>query len=329
MDTDMEMMEAAVESTAAMGPPTLEDAQQLAEENPVAIDDLSAVESTVQVVTPEVARHLRETAHFERQRKISEGNVKRLAAEMQVGRFIPGTQVYICVLPDGKELVINGNHTLEAVAACGIPQVLTVTRKQVADIDDAGRIYAVFDIHKARSWIDSLRATGQGEDVAMAPKVLSAIGVIRNRFEQIKGEAFVSRLDRLNSLKKYKEPAELLSAVLQGAPTETATYVKRAAIMAVALETFRYQASQAAEFWRRFAQDEGLVAGMPERAFLIWLRNNRNTSGASPRRVQARAAALAWNAAFRGDEIKMVKPNGMAAFYLLGTPWAKGLRASK
>jgi len=97
--------------------------------------------------------------------------------------------------------------------------------------------------------------------------------------------------------------------------------------MAVALETFRYQPSLAAEFWFATSHDEGLVTGQPEKALLSWLRNSRASGGQSAQREHCRATALAWNAAFRGEERTYIKPNQMGAFFLLGTPWAGGLGA--
>lgn len=285
----------------------------------------AALKSTVEIVTPQQARVLRDTAHFDRQRNISPVNVTRLANEMAKGHFTRGTQIYICVLPNGKELIVNGNHTLEAVSECGIPQILTITRTEVKNVDEAGRIYAVFDIQKTRSWGDSLRATGAGDDIPLATKVLTAIGIIENGFGHGSWGQPASRTDRINSLEEYRDAACMFAAAIHYGPKANVRYLKRGPLMAVALETFRYQPSLAAEFWFRAAQDEGLVTGNPEKALLGWLRNVRTIAGQGGQREYCRAAALAWNAAFKGRDLMVVKPNQMAAFFLLGTPWANGL----
>ena len=51
------------------------------------------IQSVVQIITPVYARHLRDTAHFDRQRNIRPANVARLAAEMVSGRFTVGTPI--------------------------------------------------------------------------------------------------------------------------------------------------------------------------------------------------------------------------------------------
>lgn len=136
-----------------------------------------------------------------------------------------------------------------------------------------------------------------------------------------------SRLDRFDKMVEYQEAASLLATAMAGAPAANTRLVKRAAVMAVALETMRYQPSAGAEFWYRFAQDDGLTKGAPERALLNWLRNTPNKlSGSLVRREQARAASLAWNAHFQGRTLEYCKPNAVSTFVLLGTPWAKGAR---
>ena len=100
------------------------------------------------LVGPDHANQMRSTMYFERQRDMNEANIARLVHEMEMGRFIPGTQVYIAVLPGGKMLLLNGNHTLQAIIRCRLPQLLDLAYKQVPNMDAAGRIYAVFDLHK-------------------------------------------------------------------------------------------------------------------------------------------------------------------------------------
>lgn len=282
--------------------------------------------SSIQLVTPEMARRWRETAHFERQRKIDTCNIDRLAREMSSGRFTPGTQIYFCVLPNGSRVLVNGNHTLEAISACGKPQCLTVTHKAVTDLDEAGRIYAVFDIQKVRSWNDSLRAVGGFEELPNASRFLAAITAIENKFGHYpQASSRASRVLRIEHLEEYRETAEIFNQAIHGAPREIVRMLFRAGCLAVALETIRYQPSLAAQFWYDVARDNGLVSGQPAKALLQWMRNARLASGSCGQRDTARAAALAWNAAFRDEQRTYVKPNAMGAFFLLGTPWAKGL----
>jgi hypothetical protein len=280
--------------------------------------------STVEVISGEQARHLRDTCHFPRQRNISDHNVTRLAAAMRARRFVPGTQVFLCVLPDGTMHIVNGNHTLEAVYACDIPQVLTITKLPVANQDEAGEVYATFDIQKVRTWRDSMRAVGADEGIPMADKVLAAVRVIDGRFGS-KNDATVPRVDQIARIEEYRLAAHMWATAIAGGVSGSTGMIKRAAVIAVALVGFRYQPSFANEFWSRIAQDDGLTKGMPEKALLHWLRNTHNAAGTSARVEHCKAVAAAWNAAWRGEQRDYIKPNSMSSFFMLGTPYANGL----
>lgn len=308
---------------AEAGRPRISDMQHVMERMPP-VKPRPYAESKVELVTPDRARRLRDTAHFERQRNISPHNVKRLATAMAAGQFVPGTQVYICFLPDGRELIVNGNHTLEAVAACGVPQILTITRKLVMDENEAGEIYATFDIQKVRSWRDSMRAIGADENLPMADTVLAAVRFIDGGF---KGaiDSTSSRVNQIAKVEEYRLAAQQWADAIYGGPTSSTKLLQRAAVAAIALIGFRYQPSFAHEFWSRIAQDNGLTNDMPEKALLNWLRNVRGTSGSSSRIEHAKASAAAWNAAWRGEKRTYVKPNQMTTFFMLGTPYANGL----
>lgn len=275
--------------------------------------------SITALVSPQQARNLRDKWAFDRQRNISQSNVRRLAGEMMAGNFTQGTQIYFAELPDGSLKILNGNHTLEAVEESGVPQLLTLTVAKVDNIDEAGKIYAVFDIHKARTWMDSLRGAGLEGTVPMASKVLAAINVIDNDFDQSGTKERGSRIERFKTLEDYREAVEMLAAVMHGAPAHATKLMKRAIVMGVALETIKHQPTSGIEFWGRLAKDSGLKDGDPERALLNWLRNN-NSAGQAGRAETARACALAWNAYFKGKELSVCKPNQMGQFIILGTP---------
>jgi hypothetical protein len=280
------------------------------------------ITTKVELITPERARIMRDTAHFERQRNLSPGNVDRLAKEMAAGRFTQGTQIFLCVLPGGRDRIINGNHTLEAIHKSGKPQLLTITRVEVENMDEAGRMYAVFDLQKVRSWGDSLRGTGLGEGIPQAVAVVAALGIIQVGFKA-GGISAGSRIERLDMLDDYRYAAELWGDAVTGATKQNVSFLKRASVLAVALETLRFQPHAAHAFWHRVAQDNGLTAGMPERALLNWLRANK-ISGETDRHEHVKAAALAWNAFFKGATPGWIKPRSMTSFYLLGTPWVPG-----
>lgn len=275
--------------------------------------------SEVVFVTPEEAARIRRDCHFPRQRNIKPGNVARLADEMTSGRFIPGTQIFMGVMPDGTPYALNGNHCLEAIVKCGIGQLLTITRHSVESLDHAGEIYSVFDLQSRRSAGDSIRAFGI-DKIPNAKRLYAAMPIIKTRFI-LNHKGTHSRLDMLELMQSYTKEATAFDEAIKD--SEYRSLFLRAGVLAVGLETFKADPDAAMEFWKSSAQDEGLTTGMPEKALLKFLRGTR-IAGKSGQLEHVRASACAWNAKFRGEEPEFLKPNGMKSFYLLGTRWKDG-----
>jgi hypothetical protein len=292
---------------------------------PYRLEDLTGLTVTTGAISPAMARHMRNTMHFERQRPISVRNVARLAEEMKRGWFLPGTPIFICVLPDGREYIVNGNHTLEAIADSGVTVPLVMVRQQVRDIEGAARAYATFDIQQTRSWGAALMATGFAAILPMPEKVAAAVGLIMVGFKPSNEDAFMlrSRTARMQLIPDYVGAAHTLFASLAEAPQSNQRLIMRAAFLAVALVTARYQPSTAAEFWGGLALDDGLKASDPRKTLMRYASNNP-AAGAAGRALHAKAAALAWNAFFEGRPLEYCKPTQMADIRILGTPWHKG-----
>lgn len=281
-----------------------------------------SVTSKVELVTPDRARHLRDTAHFERQRTINPKNVQRLATEILAGRLTDGTQIYLCELPNGELRIANGNHTLEAVHFAGKPQLLTMTTKKVRDLNEVGAIYAVFDIQKVRTWMDSAKAMGVDQEMPNTQKILSAVRLIQSGF--IIPDTRVSVHETLQNVHSYQQEAVRFDELKRGSMSDSARLMTRSGVLSVILETLRYQPSLAFEFWSEVAEDDGLANGNPAKALLNWLRRQAGASGSGSQREHVLAAAQAWNARFRDEERQIIRVARSNSFYLLGTPHDKG-----
>lgn len=277
-------------------------------------------------VTPDMARMLRTTSHFERQRLLREPHIDRLAGEMAKGSFVAGTQVFIAVLPDKSMRILNGNHTLEAVAKGTFPVALTLTYHPVKDIDDAGRLYAQFDIQRTRTWGDAYKAYGYDAAIPSEwmTKVGSALGMIiggfSHRTEDINNN-MRSRDLRAQFMEKYKSTAMALIGCMENPSGEALAFMKRRSILSIALETMRHQPSSAVEFWSGFVRDDGLRAGNPRKTLLQYLRKYGSANNLSHAIEQATAATLAWNAFYKGKEITVLRPGRVEDFRIQGTPW--------
>jgi hypothetical protein len=289
------------------------------------LSDLMGLSVKTAAVSRSMSKHMRETMHFERQRPISARNVQRLGEEMKAGWFLAGTPIFICVLPNGHRLIVNGNHTLEAIIATGVTVPLTIIEKQVATLEEAARVYAVLDLQKTRTWGDTLRATGFAEDLPLAAHVNAGLGLIMGNFGYAQRDArsAQSRNARLQLLPDYIQSARMVAAVVEGAPASSARVVKRAAVMAVALYTTKFQPSAAEEFWGGMAKDDGLKANDPRKALLRYAANNPS-AGHGARMLLCKASMAAWNASFEGRTLEYCKPNSMEGVKILGTPLHRG-----
>jgi hypothetical protein len=273
------------------------------------------------VMEPQTAREWRNRKTFERQRPMRPDRTRQLAAEMTKRRFTQGTQIFLAVLPNGAELILNGNHTLEAICLSKVPQILTVTRHKVVDIDAAGVLYATLDIQMKRTFVDALLASGVQLKDAPPRIVAAAVNCILGGFRQAGGKP-VPLVDVAEAAKTYNEEAQLFIALAMRGTKNARQFLKRAPVMAVALETMRFQPSAGLEFWTNVANEDGLREGQPERTLLHYCRDTEHEHN---RMMQARAAAMAWNAKFENKRVQSLKVANFKNFHILGTPHHSGL----
>lgn len=294
----------------------------------------------IKIVTPAMARELRDTCHFGRQRAIYKSNVDYLAAEMREGRFIPGTPILLAVLPNNHRFLLNGNHTLEAVFSTGLDVPLTFIYVPCQDIEEAGRIYGRIDQQRRRSWRDAARAAGVTEPKFINTRWLTAYGnattVIINRFGHDQrrspstppgSNSRTSMSVKLDLAQFYMPFLEALVACVPEGEIDgaNARLIQRGPVVAVALETLRYSYPQAQVFWSGLLADDGLVKSDPRKTLLEYLRENRGGKSHTGigRIMLMRACAGAWNAFRRGDELRALHPGRTIKFILSDTPWGK------
>ncbi|MEI8397319.1 MAG: hypothetical protein WCF85_21570, partial [Rhodospirillaceae bacterium] len=295
--------------------------------SPYNSEDLKTLSTEIIMLTPEVAEMLRTTCLFERQRPLSEHNIDRLAHEMRNGTFVKGTPIFVAVFPNNMMRMLNGNHTCEAVRKTGIAIPVIVIYLKVNDLEAASAIYAVLDIQKTRTWGEALKSQGAFDDFPMAKQALSAIGFIMTEFcHEPSNIAVKSRDLRFAELNRYRQAAETLAEATVKAPGANTKKLRIIPVLSVALFTARHQPSMAKEFWSGFAHDDGLQGNDPRKALLRYL-NNLTGTGAVLWEDIARAAVLAWNAAFEGRKLEVCKPNQMGAFRIIGTPVFKEKKA--
>lgn len=260
--------------------------------------------------------------HYPYQRKLIPDNVERLGKEMRAGRFVPATPVFICRTPDGAMYLVNGYHTLTAIKDTGARIWLTAIVLDVADMAAVGRVYATFDIHRARSYAASLKAYLSRDVSHFESKALSGMPFILADFRTKHVRGTLSREERMELLKEYAIAGTVTLLENVVAECELSQKITRAGIMAIMLYTCLHQPSMATEFWHLCVTEEHPDTNHPSRAFGRYLRRD-HPAGSRGQEEDMVHAALAWNANFEGRTAAFFKPS-TGIFRLSGTPLAKG-----
>lgn len=291
----------------------------------IPVYDGDRISAGIVMCGPEQARSLRESCNFEgHQRDINDMNVERLASEMARGYFVAGTAVTFCVLPNKSMLLVNGNHTLEAISKSGVTLPLVFIYIKADDRESAGRIYARFDIHKARTWMDAARAVGIG-DKPYVDKALAAMGFILAGFrsDSRNGLARYSRDARFGLLKEYDEALAMMTQIVNNGVASIRKLVIRQPVLAVALYTIKYRPSSAVKFWTDLVADDGLATTDPRKTLLRFLQATTHNT-IREKTEMTNGTAIAWNAYMKGNPLQLIRPNALKTFRLYGTPLGMG-----
>jgi hypothetical protein len=232
--------------------------------------------------------------------------------------------------PQAPRYLINGQHTLAALGeTTGGPLWLQVEEIVVPDLQTAGVLYETYDRNLARSWNDLYRADVSLQQYALVPKHLAKLGgairFLANGFQQAMHMQWRSWETLLkNTHIRFALMADWhqeMHHVVQGqsGPGSVRTMLQRAAVLSVALVTYRFQPEAAQRFWPAIAADSGLVAGQPTHTLLRFLRETP-TRRLEPA-LYTRHVASAWNAFVQERPLKKLQPGPASQpLLLLGTP---------
>ncbi len=279
-------------------------------------------------VNKTVAKHLLATSTFPLQRPLSDRNIIRLADEMRRGWYIQGTPLFFAVLPNKEQYLLNGHHSLEAVAETGVTMPFTAIYHPVKDMAEAGHLYSRFDIHKRRTWGDAFRAAGFESkvtfDMGWLARFGSAVRAIVASFEHPRAEdpLLSSREAMLSIAESYLPYGESYVDSMAFKHGRHSNYWRRAHVMAVGLELFKYQPKEAAKFFRGASGDSGLERTDPRKVLLQYLHDNSSYSSTDQKNMSI-AVMLCWNAWHGKRDMAMLKVNAVSEFRLAGTPWKK------
>ena len=140
-------------------------------------------------VTPTLARALRANYKFRRQRPLIKPNIASIANDLTRGTYrntaVGGLALQLSPDDDSavQVYVINGNHTLEGIAAANVGIDMDFKIHVVQDEEEAASWYASYDIGKSRNLSAITRAYGGqklktlGKDMQKILQRCSAFGI--------------------------------------------------------------------------------------------------------------------------------------------------------
>lgn len=266
------------------------------------------------LVTPEMAEDWLSHAIYERQRRRADWHVKRLANEIELGRFVPGTQIHFAVL-DGKRRLVNGQHTLAAIARSQIPVQLSVLSTTVENDKEIGELYGRHDRHRGRTPHDAFLGMNLASELEMEEREVNALGAavkyVENGFRRVSVTRCPERasLDWLaERMKAWAPHARDYFDCVRDARVSMKSAYRRAPVVAIGLVTIGGERSRqrALDFWTGAAADDGLTKNDPRRSLNEYL--TRNSSGHGDPIIYMRNVAACWNKFYEGGELQFVRP---------------------
>jgi len=256
-------------------------------------------------ITPDIAiEYLSEKYSYEFNRKVKPHHVEFLADAMEKGRFDPTSQIAFACIPNEKDYIINGQHTLSAIIKSNLPQTLNVVRYIVSSLDEVHSLFSHYDIGYLRSFADSVRAFGVADNTGLnhtqIKQTAAALRYMKSGFPRGSASVKKSSEDMIQFIYDWNEEALLIFNLLIAGEKKTNRRLKTSAVLSVLLVIMRYNPAKGAEFVSQVASDDGLRVGDPRKALNRYLRDtSKNTITTGKKSATngqlARACAKSWN----------------------------------
>jgi len=259
-------------------------------------------------LTPRMTEELLKLDLFGAQRPLRTKWISTLANIIREGLFLTG-EIGIAVLKyDGdKEVLINGQHQLHAVAIANKPIEVEYTVYECESPQDASLLYSQFDNHSPRTLANVVKAEAYGMELDWSVKCCSLLVGAASIIEKMDQAPKYQKRELLGSyLKQGHFLNDLLFTAENGinAGKEYA-HLRRLPTVYSILKTWEKSQSDSKRFWTDVRDGEALTRSMPAfklRNFLMTHNWNRGRgTGGVPGKIasfheMACRSITAWNA---------------------------------
>lgn len=287
--------------------------------------------SSVENITPHKASLWLKDA-YEKHRKIYRSRVEFYASEMDRGAFRPTNTIAFAVM-NGRQELINGQHTLTAITRSGVTlKGNPITKYFVDGRDEIDDLYAHYDNGKTRNYMDSLRAYGIDEMTGLGfsdlEKLTSALVYLKQGWPARSARALSPHDMLIEMLLEWVGEWEAYREIISPCETFVRNRLLSKPCASIALPTIRHQLSYAEGFWKDVAQINKLDRNDPRmalhKALISWdYRSTSSPQGQLPGTF-CRAAAYAWRKWYRNQPLTTIKPHVVGdkkPFHIEGTPY--------
>lgn len=290
--------------------------------------DGTAVQIELVMMGPQEASRYLDEFNYDKQRPSSQGHIDFLTYEMKANRF--ATEAMYVVHYDGKGYLTDGRHRLRAIMQYGKPELVPVVHIHAKDKDAIADDYIRRDCGRVRTVAHAYTATDLATQTELTNTQLNALGaachIITGGFQlEPRGNrdpALRSRDIRKKSVLYWARDAKAFFTATAGSDADMRKALNRAAVLAVALVTIRYQPEKAAQFWHRVALNDGLRRREPEHTLVQYLQKYEANS--MRRNKYARGVANGWNAHLEESPLCIIKvPDAMLdkPIQIMGSPY--------
>jgi hypothetical protein len=229
----------------------------------------------IMVVSPTLAARWLESNTFPAQRRLRPGHVRVLAEKMKCGRFRTGEVAFVAN-GDGREVLVNGQHQLNAIIEAQTQISCLVERFHCPTPADRADCFRQFDVGLSRSLPDMVRVEAAALGLSWPDRVCQVV-VSGCALNQPTETATGHRWDKVELLRPNLEFghffADLIAAVPDGA--HACHYLLRAPVVAAMNRTWEKDPDDALLFWGQVRDGEMLTRRMPSfhlRQFLLEFR---------------------------------------------------------
>lgn len=282
----------------------------------------------IETVTPDKAREYL-GYNYAHNRALRPGWVKYLAEEMREGRFMPTAEIHIMYC-NGEPVLVNGQHTCNAIALYGKPVRATVRKSSTTEHGQVAMMYAFgHDNGVKRTFNDGLGAYNIAEQYDLGPSHINTLATalrhIRTGFGFYRdpGARLTEIIDEMH---KWMPFAKMFWG-MDAQPSKIKQLSGKKGTFSVILTTLKFQNEKALEFWSGVLAPNGLLYHDPRSMARMIIDDSKALSvigDVVTPYLLSRQLARCWRA-FLNGEIMKIKPRisgkDSIPIVIVGTPF--------